>query len=592
LLYETDVRRGPVKALGSKSRATRVSAILVLALLGWALTSRAQESVRRGIVLHEYFEGGALQPRGDAQGALAPGEGRGMTPTLSLEPRPGEMIFSGDGPIGDVPIDAPHGPLDPRAGESRLDGETDRVDQLDYFENFDPSIIPYKRLIAQNRVRREPSGGYAMVLESRRQRPVLVEPREVRSDEDPFWGTFLLRVSPGELFAIPSVAADQSLLSLDAEPAVPIDVFRDDADNYYVRAAYDGLIRVNMRLAAPRYYFDGVLSDAVRWADFPQELLPGLEPKTAEVADSVLTELGVSRRESPRQALHGLVEHFRDFEGRPLAEAAARGDLYRTIALEKTGVCRHRSLAFVVTAQALGIPARYVSNEAHAFVEVYWPGQGWRRIDLGGAAEEVRRRDGGQGRVHDGAAADPFPQPPAYLSELERIMGRDERGTGANDAVEREPTGELGQGSGEEALPDREPMNLPARSDGDSGRAGLPGSAIDLDPLVESLEDGRLETQVRILSAQREVMRGEPMTIRGDLRTADGTWLTEREVKVFLVPAGAAAPTMERQIGQGRTDGQGRFEVIVTLDGSISIGRWALRAMFEGDEELRASTSR
>ena len=41
-------------------------------------------------------------------------------------------------------------------------------------------------------------------------------------------------------------------------------------------------------------------------------------------------------------------------------------------------------IAFLVTAQSLGIPTRMVLNEAHAWVEVH-DGVLWRRIDLGGA---------------------------------------------------------------------------------------------------------------------------------------------------------------------------------------------------------------
>ena len=52
------------------------------------------------------------------------------------------------------------------------------------------------------------------------------------------------------------------------------------------------------------------------------------------------------------------------------------------------GVCRHRAFAFLVTALGLGIPARMVANEAHAWVEVRGE-TGWQRIDLGGAAAAI-----------------------------------------------------------------------------------------------------------------------------------------------------------------------------------------------------------
>ena len=48
-------------------------------------------------------------------------------------------------------------------------------------------------------------------------------------------------------------------------------------------------------------------------------------------------------------------------------------DVYQSICINGIGACRHRSFGFFVTALALEAPTRYVSNEAHAFVEVYVP---------------------------------------------------------------------------------------------------------------------------------------------------------------------------------------------------------------------------
>ena len=58
--------------------------------------------------------------------------------------------------------------------------------------------------------------------------------------------------------------------------------------------------------------------------------------------------------------------------------------MYLDLALARMGVCRHRSYAFVITALGLGVRARMVLNEAHAWVEVA-DGLQWKRIDLGGA---------------------------------------------------------------------------------------------------------------------------------------------------------------------------------------------------------------
>ena len=103
--------------------------------------------------------------------------------------------------------------------------------------------------------------------------------------------------------------------------------------------------------------------------------------------------LGESR-DDYATTLRKLVWWFRSFKPGEL-ERADDG-LYLTLALSRRGVCRHRAYAFVITAHGLGIPARYVSNEAHVFVEAYVPGQGWLRIDLGGGAQGMNVRGLGE----------------------------------------------------------------------------------------------------------------------------------------------------------------------------------------------------
>lgn len=576
-----------------RSAITLLGALFVL---GSTVALWAQESTRGGVILHEYFDGSLPGSRA-GEGTPAPSGELGGPPALTLEPRPSELIFTGDGPMGDGPIEAPHGPLDPRGGESRLDEETDRVDELDYFENFEPSIIPYKRMISQNRVQRAAHGGYAVVLDSRRERLVSVDVRPQRPDEDLFWGSFLVRVDREQRHAIPSVAAEQRILQVDTEPAVPLEIHRDEGDNYYVTADYDGLLRINMRIAVERYYFDGDLSSRVGWRDFPGQLLPGLDAQTRQVAQGVLAEIGAGRSQPPRQALDRLIEHYRDFEGKPLPAAARQGELYANISREKVGVCRHRSLAFVVSAQALGIPTRYISNEAHAFVEVYWPGQGWRRVDLGGAAEEVNRRDGGQGRVHDGAANDPLPQPPAYRSELERLMGGEGAPEGAGSPSADRAEASPGEASPVDGIPDGASTVAGPSREGAEGVAGvgeeivMSAEPIEAGATDEDPADERRPTRVRILGAANEVMRGEAITVYGDLRTSSGAPLGGREVRLFLGPSGQENESASRLLGRGPTDGSGRFEFTVRIEGDVSIGRWTLRAVFDGDEEYQGTNS-
>src|SRR5262249_54763584 len=83
-------------------------------------------------------------------------------------------------------------------------------------------------------------------------------------------------------------------------------------------------------------------------------------------------------------------------------------DLYRDLAVSQKGVCRHRAYAFVLTALSIGLPARFVRNEAHAWVEVF-DAYRWHRIDLGGAASDIQYDD--ERRVAHVPPKDPFEWP-------------------------------------------------------------------------------------------------------------------------------------------------------------------------------------
>src|SRR6185312_1349646 len=126
------------------------------------------------------------------------------------------------------------------------------------------------------------------------------------------------------------------------------------------------------------------------------------KPAGARLHDAQLGEvaqaIGVSRSMRPREAVRKMVDYFRSFA--PSEEPpSGRGDIYLDLALSRKGVCRHRAFAFLVTALGLGVPARMVVNEAHAWVEVRGE-RLWQRIDLGGAAGAIEEPDSDARPVH------------------------------------------------------------------------------------------------------------------------------------------------------------------------------------------------
>ncbi|MFB6265294.1 MAG: transglutaminase family protein, partial [Bradymonadaceae bacterium] len=427
-----------ISAARSRSIARGLASAAVVSLvLGSAAPARGQEG--GGEVLHEFIERPVDLPDPPRRpSAGAPPQERadrpGRRPRLTLARRSGEMVLGASGPAYQS-LRSPYGPLDPRGGRVRLDAQTSRVGGLDYHAVFKPSVYPYKRGVAQNRVH-VADDGYQMSAQSGRLREVTIggSPPE---GADVFWGSFLVRARSGHLHPVPSVAPSQRVLAVETEPQAGVDVLRDEADNFYLEIDHDGLVRVNLRVAAPTFYFDGALDRSVRWRDFrglEQTSLP--EPLRAPAREALATT-GVSRRSSPRRAVRRLVRYFRSFEVRALPTSARSGDLLTTIVERKVGVCRHRSMAFVVLARRLGVPARYVYNEAHAFVEIGWPGRGWRRIDLGGAAGDLRFSGARNSRLHRGSATDSLPRPPGYRSVAGGGRGEEERAERAGPRGDR-----------------------------------------------------------------------------------------------------------------------------------------------------------
>src|SRR5690606_36768843 len=110
----------------------------------------------------------------------------------------------------------------------------------------------------------------------------------------------------------------------------------------------------------------------------PPAIRPALPPEVMAAARTTFDRIGIDDRMALGVAFDRLVGYFRSFEAKEPPPPS--GDVSRDLVDHKAGVCRHRSFGFVITASALGLPTRYVTNEAHAFVEVWFPELGWQRI--------------------------------------------------------------------------------------------------------------------------------------------------------------------------------------------------------------------
>ena len=179
---------------------------------------------------------------------------------------------------------------------------------------------------------------------------------------------------------IPSPSPDAWILdySVEWDGAKPeIKFYKDGADNYYVWIGGSGSGKLRLKMATDEKYFSQNFP-RISIDDLPKYPIPENVRKKAML---VASRIGIDPNERRLDVvLNRLIDYFSSFKCGDIPESE---DEYLAIALSQNGACRHRAMAFFITANSLGIPARLVTNECHAFVEVF-VGDGWRIIDLGG----------------------------------------------------------------------------------------------------------------------------------------------------------------------------------------------------------------
>jgi transglutaminase-like putative cysteine protease len=538
--------------------ARRSGLVLLLVAGGAALgaVALAQDGPRRR--LHEDLPAPSIDD-GSPMIGERPGEGRNpaafaagdkvLPEPAASAARPGEPVLGRGGLGAD------------RDTEARPDLHTGPDGTLRYVSVFNPDVLPFKRMTALDAVRDD----YTMYVRSQGLEDLPVGGTSDRT-RDRFWGDVLVELAPGRDAPLPSVAPDMRILSYETTPAVLLTFSRDAADNFYVSAA-DPTVRTTVRLIflvdADAGYFAPSLPHRrytlgeVRRRAQAERLLPPLPAAVRRDAETSLRRLGIHDGVTLESAFDELVRHHRSFEARPLGGTS--GNIYRDLFDEQAGVCRHRSFTFLVTATAAGIPTRYVTNEAHAFVEVWFPDRGWQRIDLGGAALRMEV-SGAEGKtLHRPRAEDPFAKPDAYDQSYTQLEG-DIRGLSSAQLAERR----RGDGG---ASGDFDPL---VDSTGDlvddlAGDAVAPG---DLDP-GRAADPRKPTPAITITLADDQGYRGEAVRIEGRVDEPGGP-LVGMRVDVFVAPRGAQG-NRARLVGRGATDARGQFAVDAELPADLDL---------------------
>ncbi len=431
------------------------------------------------------------------------------------------------------------------------DRNTSREPWLNYHVVFDPAVIPFKRNSAKDTVRAD--GGLTVgdtVL-----RDVPIRAPEADDGRSTFLGSVLVEFSPGIPVPIPSVSPESRLLSVEVAPDAQAQFFRDGADNLYVQASLTGRARVSYVLDAPHNWFTAKSVTRARLNDIPQSMRPMLPKPIARDAEKVLRRIGISKRDSYKAALRKLVWWFRSFS--PGTVEAGEDSLYLTLALSQRGVCRHRSYAFVVTAHALGIPARYVSNEAHVFVEVYAPSAGWLRIDLGGGAQGMNVRGGEDHEPYAADLDDPWGFPPGFRFGYSQRAARG--GQGAGNPVE--------------GLSSSNATGMPA---------SVPDGSKSATPYVFRVNRNKQPSFTQLTSVVSSAFRGEGFQVAGRVTTMSGQAVRGGLVRIQLMNSELTQRIVI--LGHVRTDENGAFSTRVAIPLEVAPGEWQVIAEFAGDE--------
>lgn len=511
-------------------------------------------------------------PSDDPDGGTA-GEPTGPSPD-SPEADAGATGPAGDDASGPTPDGGASGDepfSDPRGGlgsEARPDRRTEREGTLHYSEVFDPSIVPFKRNRSLNAVDKD----YTLRVEPGRLEVLRPLGNRLDPGHEVFWGSVLLDGEAGERIPLPSVAPESRILSYEANPAQDVRFERDEAGNFYATPSLAGRLRLVFVMDAPSTYFGRPLPTDATLAAVPAALRPKVPRAIAKEAREVAAAIGVPAGAGYAATLDALVAWFRGFT--PGEPPPAETSIYRDIALGKTGVCRHRGHGFVITAQALGIPAHYVFNEAHVFVEVWVPAgagaaAGWLRIDLGGGAEALDVH-GEQGKTLHPGGPDPFSAPPPF--EAARAQGQ----TAGAERVTGLPT--------PEPTPAPTPAPAPGAAGGDAPGAPTGITRVtpmaDLTPTVTTLEAVPAGGAGAGPSGAI-VFRGDGVEVRGRVTTQGGEPVAEGTVQLVLL-AGPERRAVA-QLGVAALDRDGRFRAAVDIPPTQSPGAYELIAEFLGD---------
>jgi hypothetical protein len=593
----------------SKAPSRRVTASLALiataALAGTVLAQRA------GRVLHRPIPGDV--PLDEMPNALP-----------SVPPSSSESIARGAGAQSgwrgnqgvSQDIQRPRPTWDAPAREMDRQTRSAQGTRLQYQEVFTPSVQPFKRSTAHDMVDelgrltvRDPSLRAITVGEAAPEH--WRDRRRAR-----FVGELLVELSSSWPTPIPGVAGEQRVVRYATSDNESVEFLQDGAGNLFARRVQSGTVRLTYVIEAPDFSFavDRAPALAVSEvaASVPESLRPTAPSWLEERARRVFSQLNIDPQGRFDLILSQLVGHFRAFRDAELPGQGA--NLYVELATGGVGACRHRAYAMMLTMQALGIPARYVGNEAHAWVELYIPNTGWSRVDLGGWDVPLDARAPSERPRFDPGIRDSFPRPQQYQQQFSAsaTAGGAAADGGAwfdLDASAGDSTDEPGQEGTNASGEARSSSGAGGRSSSSGSSYAVSGGsamgerraaderARDESTASEDDDAPKLPTSTAIATVLPDdragyasgngFARGSMVRVVGFVRDGDGVGVNGLAVELHLVRNGRAV----QGLGTAATGADGRFEAHVLIGAMLEAGEYELRASTPGDARYASSAS-
>ncbi len=471
----------------------------------------------------------------------------------------------------------------------RPDENTGPDSTLHYVSVFNPDVLPFKRMSTFDDVHDDytlhvkNAGSFA---------PVAVGGTTDPHTRDRFWGDVLVQLKPGVDVPLPSVAPDMRILSYETQPKIRLAFSHDNADNFYVRsdeASAAGTYRLVFLCDADAGYFAPSLPKSYRYvrdvlAHAPPEIRKLHDLPAAVLAEGKVTlkKLGLDPDMTLDVAFNTMVNYFRGFQPGEIKNPT--GNVYRDLCDSKAGVCRHRAFAFMVTSNALGIPARYVENEAHAFVEVWFPERKWQRIDLGGAALRMDVAGANNKTLHRPRSDDPFSKPPEYSKQYTQLEGEIKGLTDQQirdkhkSAAEAPASGEIGNTGGGSAAA--------ANNAGDHITPDQSKIAVPHDP-------SKLDPELAMTAGDIVAYRGGYLHVEGWAK-ASGKPMPNHPINVWLSPVGAPGHKPSFYLGSALTGMDGTFKTDVAIAGNLhlELGQYDIVLSVDEDAQYNAQLSK